>query len=283
MGYNTGIYFTIEYMKPKKKILIIEDETILGELLREKLGAEGYDASWEVDGEAGIAAMRKTKPDMVLLDIVMPKKDGYEVLKDMRADSALAHIPVIVISNSGQPIEIRKILDLGVKDYIVKAQFSPAEVLEKVRKYMTETAAPAAVQTPPGGGPHILIVEDDPFLSSISATHLNEQGYRVSVATDGEEALAAIEKEVPDLVLLDIVMPGVNGFDVLKAIKQNERTKGTCVVMFSNLGQEHEIEESKALGADAFLVKAKFTPREVLEKIRELLEKKRKGRPSHVV
>ncbi|OGG91018.1 hypothetical protein A3H16_02190 [Candidatus Kaiserbacteria bacterium RIFCSPLOWO2_12_FULL_53_8] len=120
----------------------------------------------------------------------------------------------------------------------------------------------------------ILIVEDDPFLSSIAFVRLEQEGYKVSVATDGEKALALLKKEIPDLILLDIVMPGVSGFDVLKAVKADERYKDISVIMFSNLGQEHEIEDSKKWGADDFLVKAKFTPREVLEKIRWLLEKK---------
>lgn len=263
-------------MDTKKKILIVEDEQILGGLLLQKFNEEGYAASWERDGEAGLRAMREVAPDMVLLDIVMPKKDGYEVLEAMQKDDALASIPVMVISNSGQPIEIKRIMELGVKEYIVKAQFSPVEVLAKMRKYL-DTAAPAektqAVKRK-SSDVRILIVEDDPFLSSIAAVRLEQEGYKVSVATDGERALSLLEKEIPDLVLLDIVMPGINGWDVLKAIKANERCKNVSVIMFSNLGQEHEIEDGKKLGADDFLVKAKFTPREVLEKIQGLLQKK---------
>lgn len=260
--------------KTKANILIIEDEAILGELLLEKLTAEGYDAIWKVDGEEGIAAMREVRPDIVLLDIVMPKKDGYEVLEEMQADPALRDIPVIVISNSGQPVEIEKIRMLGVKDYIVKAEFSPTEVLEKVAKWLAPAGASGEKQGISRA--NILIVEDDPFLSSITVSHLEGHGFSVSVATDGEQALASIEKDVPDLVLLDIVMPGINGFEVLKRIKADNRTKHVVVIMFSNLGQEHEIEDAKKMGADAFLVKAKFTPREVLEKIQELLKGKGK-------
>ena len=263
-------------MSNKKKILIIEDETILGELLMQRLGAEGCETVWAVDGKAGMEKMREVLPDLVLLDIVMPKKDGYEVLTEMRADAALKDIPVIVISNSGQPVEIKRIVELGVKDYIVKAQFSPDEVLDKVCKYlnMEKRSAEEKSAKKESSGVKILIVEDDPFLSSIAFVRLEQEGYEVSVATDGEKALALLEKEIPDLILLDIVLPGVNGFDVLKAVKADKRWKDISVIIFSNLGQEHEIEDSKKFGADDFLVKAKFTPREVLEKIRRLLEKK---------
>ncbi len=258
----------------KKKILIIEDEHILGELLVEKLQEAGHEVSLVPDGEVGMRAMRAQTPDMVLLDIVMPNKDGYEVLTEMRADSVLQQVPVIVISNSGQPVEVQRIFDLGAKDYIVKAEFSPAEVLEKVEKYLGVTHDVVVQGKKDLSGVQILIVEDDPFLSSITATRLEREGYTVSVVTDGEQALATLEKEIPHLVLLDIVMPGISGFEVLKKIRADARFKDVAVVMFSNLGQEHEIEESKALGADDFLIKAKFAPREVLEKIQTLLTKK---------
>ena len=120
----------------------------------------------------------------------------------------------------------------------------------------------------------ILIIEDDPFLSSIIGVRLEKEGYTVAVATDGEAALVSVEKELPDLILLDIVLPGMSGFDVLKTIKASAHSRDVSVMMFSNLGQEHEIEESKKLGADEFLVKAKFTPFEILAKIQALLKAK---------
>jgi DNA-binding response OmpR family regulator len=265
-------------MDTKKKILIIEDEAVLGELLLQKFNAEGYRAFWEVDGEAGLKKIRKIRPDMVLLDILMPKKDGYEVLEEIHKDKMLKNIPVVVISNSGQPTEVKRILELGVKDYIVKAQFNPTEVLDKVRRYVGNTGQVKEKKTTREKASNItvLIVEDDPFLSSIIAVRMGQEGYTVLLATDGEQAIELVEEKHPDLVLLDIVMPGLSGFDVLKAIKTNEHSKETLVVMFSNLGQEHEIEECKKLGAAAFLVKAKSTPREVLEKIQELLKERGK-------
>lgn len=256
----------------KKKILIIEDEQILGELLVEKLQEAGHEVSLVPDGEMGMRAMRAQTPDMVLLDMVMPNKDGYEVLTEMHTDPVLQQVPVIVISNSGQPVEVQRILDLGAKDHIVKAEFSPAEVLEKVEKYLGATHEVEGKKN--FSNVKILIVEDDLFLSSITATRLEREGYTVSVVTDGEQALAALEKETPHLILLDIVMPGMSGFDVLKKVRAEARFKDVAIVMFTNLGQEHEVEESKALGADDFLIKAKFTPREVLEKIQTLLTKK---------
>ncbi len=257
-----------------KKILIIEDEKILGEVIFNKLHAEGYEVFWETDGEKGFQKMREVVPDLVLLDIVMPKKDGYEVLQDISKDDALKKIPIIIISNSGQPVELTRILELGAKDYIIKAQFSPGEVLEKVRKYLGEKDSAHAPATTGTSGIRILVVEDDAFLFSLVSERLGKEGYKIITAMDGEQALKALETEVPDVLILDVIMPGMNGFEVLKKIKADPRYKAMSIIVFSNLGQEHEIEEAKKLGADEFLVKAKFTLKEVADRIAALLKKK---------
>ena len=185
-------------METKKKILIIEDELILGELLLQKLNDEGYEASWAVDGILGLQKIRDLRPDMVLLDILMPKKDGYEVLRELRQDPEIKDTPVIVISNSGQPVEIKQILDLGVRDYIVKADFTPAEVLDKVHKclYQTERKSNSVITPITLSGTKILVVEDDSFLSSIISVRLRQEGYTTSLATDGQHALTLLENEL---------------------------------------------------------------------------------------
>src|SRR3990167_9849330 len=219
-------------MRQNKKILLIEDEKILGEILLTKLRDQGFEAKWELDGIAGLAAIREFKPDLILLDIVMPKKDGYEVLEDMNKDSELMKIQVIVISNSGQPVEIERILALGAKDYIVKAQFSPEEVLAKMHRYISGDTTEEANASLASARKKIsiLVIEDDAFLSSLATTRLSAEGYQVSSASDGEQGWKAVQEHPPDLVLLDLIMPGMTGFEVLKNIKSDEKFKNIPVV-----------------------------------------------------
>ncbi len=119
-----------------KKILIVEDEEIILNLLQKKLADEGYEISIAKDGEEGLKTMRSQKPDLILLDIVMPKMGGFEVMTEMQKDKELANIPVIVVSNSGQPVEIDKAQELGAKDWLIKTEFDPQEVVEKVKKQL---------------------------------------------------------------------------------------------------------------------------------------------------
>ena len=117
-----------------KKILIIEDEVILLNLLRKKLINQGYDVFVAQDGDVGIKKIREVMPDLILLDIVMPKIDGYEVLEEVKKDDELKSIPVIIISNSGQPVEIERIKELGAIDWLIKTEFDPQEIVDKVVK-----------------------------------------------------------------------------------------------------------------------------------------------------
>lgn len=117
-----------------KKILLIEDEEIITNLLKKKLKREGYEVSIATNGEEGLEKMKSEKPDLILLDIVMPKKGGFEVMEEMNKDEELKKIPVIVISNSGQPVELDKAKKLGAKDWLIKTEFDPEEVVKKVKK-----------------------------------------------------------------------------------------------------------------------------------------------------
>jgi len=119
-----------------KKILLIEDEEVIIRLLNRKLTTIGYEVVLAMDGDEGLEKMREQRPDLVLLDIIMPRKGGFEVLEEMRKDSNLAGIPVIIISNSGQPLELERAKSLGVSDWLVKAEFDPKEVVEKIKKYI---------------------------------------------------------------------------------------------------------------------------------------------------
>lgn len=118
----------------------------------------------------------------------------------------------------------------------------------------------------------MLIVEDDEFLRSLNAKRLETEGFKVVVAVDGQNAIDLIPKEMPNLIFLDLLLPGVDGFEVLKKIKADEKTKAIPVIVFSNLGQKEDIEKAHALGANDFLVKANFTLDDVVTKIKEILK-----------
>lgn len=116
------------------KILLVEDEEILINVLEKKLSKVGYDVLIARDGEEGLKVMREFWPDLILLDIKLPRMGGFEVMEEMNKNFALKRIPVIIISNSGQPVELDRALRLGAKDWLIKTEFDPQEVVNKVMK-----------------------------------------------------------------------------------------------------------------------------------------------------
>lgn len=115
-------------------ILILEDEEILGKVLKEKFQGKGYSVVLGTDGEVAIDLARKHKPQLIILDLILPKKDGFEVLRDLKSDFELKYIPVIVLSNLEQDEGIKEAFDLGAIDYIIKTQHPVNEIVEKVRR-----------------------------------------------------------------------------------------------------------------------------------------------------
>lgn len=116
-----------------KKILIVEDDKFLRDLISQKLLKAGYDITEAIDGEKGIEGVKKEKPDLVLLDLILPGVDGFEVLSQIKADPILAQIPVIILSNLGQKEDVERGLKLGAVDYLIKAHFTPEEIIQKVK------------------------------------------------------------------------------------------------------------------------------------------------------
>ncbi len=120
----------------------------------------------------------------------------------------------------------------------------------------------------------ILIVEDDEFFSGLVAQKLNQAGFEVLIAHSGKEAFEIMAEKTPALMILDLMMPEMDGFEVVSRMKKDEKLKSVPVVVLSNLGQREEVDKAMALGADDFLIKVNFTLDEIVEKIKEMLQKK---------
>jgi DNA-binding response OmpR family regulator len=115
------------------KLLVIEDERALNKAFEDKFARAGYEVKVAFDGEEGLALVKSFAPDAIVLDLVMPKKDGFEVLRELQSDSALSMIPVVVVSNLGEDGDLKRALALGAKDYYVKSEHPINEIVEKVK------------------------------------------------------------------------------------------------------------------------------------------------------
>src|SRR3989338_8773747 len=124
--------------KPKTKILVVEDESFLLDLYETKLEQAGYEVVKASNGSQGLSLARLEKPNLVLLDILMPEVDGYEMLRRLKADAKTKNIPVIIFSNLSRKAEIEKGLKLGASDFIIKTSVTPSELAGRVREFLSK-------------------------------------------------------------------------------------------------------------------------------------------------
>lgn len=120
----------------KYKILVIEDDTFLADIYATKLKFDGFDAEIANTGEKGVELAKKLRPNIILLDVILPKLDGFGVLEQLKADEITKNIPVIMLTNLNSPEDVEKGLELGAVDYMVKAHFVPAEIVSKVKNIL---------------------------------------------------------------------------------------------------------------------------------------------------
>ena len=258
-----------------KRLLLIEDEEALAELLRAKLVEAGFTVILTYDGISGFQLIKKTTPDLVLLDMMIPGMDGFAVLEKMKAEGLLPATPVLIISNSGQPIEIERAMRLGVRDYLIKVNFDPHVVVTRVQSILhSESKGGRETHPSAAGGTadvRILIVEDDLLLVGILESKFLKEGYAVYKALDVEQARWILETQAIDIILLDIVLPGVDGLTFLRELKEKAEWKEIPVVVISNLGQREEIEKGIQAGAADYIVKANVSPTQIAEKVKRIL------------
>lgn len=128
--------FAAKFMGKKIKLLIVEDDVFLLNMYASKFELEGFDVVLAEDGEKGWKSALKELPDVILLDIMMPKMNGFEVLERLKSDDKVSRIPVILLTNLGQKDDIDKAMNLGAVDYLIKAHFRPSEVVAKIKKLL---------------------------------------------------------------------------------------------------------------------------------------------------
>jgi DNA-binding response OmpR family regulator len=120
----------------KIHVLLVEDDVFLSGIYQKKFEMEGYKISTSDNGEKGLADAKKKKPDIILLDVLLPKMDGFTVLKELKADASTKGIPVILLTNLGQKDDVEKGLEAGAVDYLIKAHFKPSEIVDKVKSVL---------------------------------------------------------------------------------------------------------------------------------------------------
>jgi CheY-like chemotaxis protein/anti-sigma regulatory factor (Ser/Thr protein kinase) len=199
-------------------VLVIDDERATHELLERELGVRGYQVLHASGGREGLRLVQETRPDAITLDIIMPELDGWTVLRELKANAELRDIPVILVTILGD----REMgFTLGAADYLTK----PIDTDALLRALGWFLAA--------GHQAEVLIVDDDPATREMLRRTVAKRGWTAVEAADGREALTRLEEATPAIVLLDLMMPGVDGFEVLEAMCRKESWRDIPVIIIT--------------------------------------------------
>ncbi len=185
---------------------------------------EGFRVETAAGGEDGLAAARRLRPDAVTLDVLMPQKDGWSVLSDLKADPDLCGIPVVLVTLTDDK---QVGYALGASDYLTK----PVDFERLSATLHRLDGRIHCPGEPPAGDGYVLVVEDDGLLRELERRTLERAGWRVVEAADGEAALAQMERETPRLVVLDLLMPNVDGFAVIEQLKGRPAWRDVPVIV----------------------------------------------------
>ncbi len=253
----------LEIAKEGATILCIDDDPEVIELLRETLSDEGFHVISALSGDEGIRQAKACKPLAITLDIQMPHKDGWTVLSELKADPQTRDIPVIISTM----MDNRRLgYQLGAVDFLQKP-ILPKTLLRSIKHLLCSQA-----QT-------VLVVDDDPEIRNLTKEILEEAGMQVRCAQNGLEALASFEEVIPDLILLDLMMPLMDGFETVHRLKENPLWEKIPVIVISAKTLTEQEHQYLNQGITSIMKKGEMTSATLMKQIGEAVNKlEKKGK-----
>lgn len=250
----------LETVPAKKRILVIDDDPDAVYILQENLNQQEFEIISAHNGQEGLCAAHDQHPHAILLDIVMPGADGWQVLHDLRADPTTSDIPVVMLTIvDNKPLGFQ----LGAAAYLLKP-LDAVEVRDTLN-HVTGLAAPRQKR--------VLVVDDDPNIANMLRQFLPESDFSLDSALDGEAGLRTIEANRPDIIFLDLIMPHLDGFEVIERLRENPQTHDLPIIVIS--AKELTAAESARLKETVSLVMKKqgFEGEKLVDEMKNVLSK----------
>lgn len=253
-------------MKPPA-ILVVDDNPITRKLVRVTLQSEGFTVLEAEDGQSAIAQMATCCADLILQDLLLPDMDGFELVQLLRALPHGADIPILAFTGFLSQTDQARSLEFGFTDYLFKP-LEPSRLLDALRTYLRPLSAAEELA---GHGQRVLVIDDDASQLKLLAIHLEQLGFQVLPAHDGLQALDEARRLLPDAIISDVLMPGLDGFRLCEALKQDALLQRIPVVLTSSAFTEAEdLRLARSVGAQALVLR---TPdcRQVLQALLDSL------------
>jgi CheY-like chemotaxis protein len=240
-------------------ILVIDDDEVARELMQHYLAEQHFQVATASNGMDGLQMARDLMPNVIVLDIMMPQVDGWTVLSTLKTDPDLGHIPVIMLSMVN---DRRTGYALGASDYLVKP-VQPSHLATVLNKYRPRLLDQES---------SILVVEDEPNTRLMIRDILEQQGFVVTEAENGLAGLLRVKERRPSMILLDLMMPEMDGFTFLDALRQMENMQEIPVVVVTAMDLTPDDRERLEGSIERIIQKGAYTPEKLLETIHLLVQ-----------
>ena len=264
-------------MPKRRRILIIDDEADTRDVLRRRLKTSGFDVLEAANGPSGFDIAKQQKPDLIILDILMPGQDGLQTYRFLVQDPLTRTIPIIFLT----ALSARIPSGFQKNHYVLGKPYNPIELIQLIQKALTgELHATAKAEmtqresqkrTVHGGPKRILVIDDDIDARQIARHQLTAAGYSVFAARDGLEGLSLARQDPPDLIILDLIMPKQDGLKVYQTLKQGPGTKEIPVIFLTGLASESDLM-GKGLGKDSVVLGKPYTSDQLVQEVHRALK-----------
>ena len=262
------------------KVLVIEDDANNLDVAQRIIRAAGHEALSATDGAAGIETARNERPDVILVDLLLPRVDGWTVTKTLREEAWAKETPIIAVSALAMQQDRERAIEAGCDDFVSKP-YAPAELRAVLARFLEDGGTPArsgAIRRGMKAVAHdlgrVLVVDDEPANVELLVRRLEALGADTLRASNGEDALAIADRELPDLILLDIMMPGIDGYDTCRRLKMNDRTAPIPVIFATAKDRADDLSKGFEAGAVDYVTKP-IEPVELAARVRSAIFTKR--------
>jgi PAS domain S-box-containing protein len=236
------------------KILVVEDNPASRKVARLALAGEGFRVVEAGDGAAALDLVERERPDLIIQDLSLPDIDGYDLVRRFRSLTHAAGVPILAYSGFLSRPEYERTTAAGFTDFLAKP-LAPSRLLEAVHHHLKEPMTPPPGKS--GRGRRLLLVDDDPVQGKLNRLRLAQLGFHVSFAANGREALEAAQQDPPDIIVSDVLMPGLDGFGLTIELRRLPKlSRVPLILISSHYVEESDLELARKAGAHALVVRS---------------------------
>lgn len=266
------------------KILFVEDDSFIADIYTKKFEASGFEVTNAATGKAVLKEAKEQVFDLILLDLVIPEMSGTDVLRELRKNHEYSpDLKIVIFSNLSSAEDREETIKLGANGFISKTDFTPTEVVEEVQRFLRQFSEQGKNQMRRNGQGNegvekkprkkILFIENEPVFIEMFGKRLTDEGYEVTIETDGKKALKTALEGNFDFIVSDVMIPSMDGREVVEAVKKNAKTKNVPIFLLTASIEDVDMQKMTDSGfVERAFLKTQTTPSQLAEAVTEYFE-----------